>query len=92
MGRGKVLEVTHELSEFQQKVYSLFEPNVDRPIHWLYDKTYNSNGASSTVRVRDMQQRLGPVFARINDKLVGQRIEPGQLKRTYRLSITTPTV
>lgn len=84
--------MTHELSEFQQKVYNLFEPNVDRPIHWLYDKTYNANGASSTVRVRDMQQRLGPVFARINDKLVGQRIEPGMLKRTYRLSTTTPTV
>lgn len=36
---------------------------------------------------RVQQQRVGSVIARINAVIAGKgRIEPGQLKRTYRLS------
>lgn len=44
--------------------------------------------ALPTLTNRDMQQYLAPLFARMNTRLAvdGMKIEPGQLKQTYRLS------
>lgn len=62
-------------------------PDTDFPIRNLYAFMYfNNYDADLTINTRRMQQSLGPAIARINAKLVGQRIEPGQLKRTYRLN------
>ena len=44
--------------------------------------------ALPTLTNREMQQYLAPLFARMNTRLAteGMKIEPGQLKQTYRLS------
>lgn len=77
--------MTQELSPLQDRLYAVFEAHKDEDISIsdLYEVAY---GTDATLSVRDKQQRLAPIFARINEKLTGQRIEPGQLKRTYRLN------
>lgn len=76
-----------KLSELQSRVFRLLskKPNTDVPIQELFLAAYPLD-ASSTF-VRDMQQKLAPLLARINGKLKRGRIEPGQMKRTYRLTI-----
>lgn len=80
-----------ELSELQKRLYAVFKtPNVDVSIYAMYYAVYLDGivpkDAIVVTTVRDMQQKLGPVLQRLNAKLEGQRIEPGQLKRTYRLN------
>lgn len=41
--------------------------------------------APNSMSVRDMQQRLGPCIARANAKLEHEKIEPANVKQTYRL-------
>lgn len=85
------------LSEIQQRVYDVLAevPNTDVAIYKLYEAAYQTNvhvlqgpkGVLSLgVQPRTMQQRLGSVIARINEKLDTGRVVPGQLKQTYRLS------
>lgn len=82
--------MSNKLTELQQKVFDLLDakPNTDVPLADLYSTVY-SEGQSSLFPPsnRDMQQKMGPLFARINTKLKRGRIEPGMLKQTYRLTI-----
>lgn len=68
------------------------KPNTDLAIPDLwamawperYDEYIQDDG-TLLYNVRDMQTELGPLFARINEKLTKCRIVPGELKQTYRL-------
>lgn len=78
-----------KLTEHQQKVYDAFDKaNTDIDIAVLYTRVYGDPGHKT---VRDMQMRLGPNFAALNAKLFredqdhSEKIEPGDVKRTYRL-------
>lgn len=80
--------MTNKLTELQQKVFDVLDekPNFDIPLAVLYDVAYgDSHNHSGVTTSRDMQQKMGPLFSRINGKLKRGRIIPGQLKRTYRL-------
>ncbi len=76
--------MSNKLTELQQRVFNLLDtkPNTDVPLKTLYDEAYEPD---LFVSSRDMQQKMGPLFARINAKLKRGRIVPGELKRTYRL-------
>lgn len=79
--------MTH-LSSHQDKTFSAFDPiETDIDIAVLYTRVYGDPGSMS---VRSMQQKLAPTFQAINNKMdeyKGKwRIEPGELKRTYRLA------
>ncbi len=70
----------------QQKLWRVFSdnPNRDLGIAYLHSVVYDNTHSYST---RWMQQRLGPPIRMINRKLPdNMRIEPGQLKQTYRLN------
>jgi hypothetical protein len=82
------------LSELQQRVYNLLASpaDADVPIYKLYEAAYQTNVHRVQkgvlllgVQPRTMQQRLGSVIARINEKLDKGRVVPGQVKQTYRL-------
>lgn len=82
------------LSELQQRVYDLLvsPADTDVPIYKLYEAAYQTNVHRVQkgilllgVQPRTMQQRLGSVIARINEKLDKGRVVPGQVKQTYRL-------
>lgn len=79
-----------KLSATQQRLYDAFKdkPDTDIAISAMYDATYRGEERTNSLVFTDryMQQRLGPIVQRLNKKLDGQRIEPGQLKRTYRLN------
>lgn len=87
--------MSNKLTPLQQKIFSLLDakPNTDVMISTLYHEAFGDtdmvhpDGSYSSVVLdtRDMQQRLGPLLARINLKLKRGRIVPGALKRTYRL-------
>ncbi len=82
--------MSNKLTDLQQKVFDLLDakPNTDVPLQDLYDAAYGTDEPTLFgMSNRDMQQKMGPLFARINAKLKRGRIEPGQLKQTYRLAI-----
>ena len=85
------------LSELQQRVHDVLAgtPDTDVAIYKLYETAYRTNVHRIQngvlilgARPRTMQQRLGSVIARINEKLDGtrSRVVPGKLKQTYRLN------
>ena len=77
------------LTELQQKVFDILDtkPNTDVPLHDLYNVVYGGGQSDLFPPTnRDMQQKMGPLFARINAKLKRGRIEPGLIKQTYRLT------
>jgi hypothetical protein len=79
-----------ELSAHQQKVLAAFtRKDTDIDIVVLYMRVYDF--PKHYPSVREMQQKLAPTFKQINDKLYADKgayllIEPGNIKRTYRLS------
>lgn len=86
-----------QLSELQKRVFDVLNepPSTDVEIYKLYEAAYEINVHKFQkgqlllgVRTRVMQQKLGSVIARINEKLAeeGKRVEPGNLKKTYRLN------
>lgn len=79
-----------KLGPVQERLYAVFKdrPNEDIAIAHMYAATYAVSFAELIeVSIRDMQQRLAPVIARLNGNLPpNNRVEPGQLKRTYRLN------
>lgn len=86
--------MTRPLSELQQRVYDLLAspPDTDVAIYKLYEAAYkiNIHRIQQGVLIlgcepRTMQQRLGSVIARINEKLETGRVVPGKVKQTYRL-------
>lgn len=81
--------MSNKLTELQQKVFDLLDakPNTDVALADLYNAV--CGGGQSDLfppSNRDMQQKMGPLFARINTKLKRGRIEPGLIKQTYRLT------
>lgn len=81
--------MTKKLSIHQQKAIGAFIPsNTDIDIAVLYTRVYGDPGVLSA---REMQQKLAPTFAAVNEKLakVESVIEPGEKKRTYRLNTNT---
>lgn len=83
-----------KLSEVQKRVYDILaaSPDVDVEIYKLYEAAYQTNVHKIQrgqlilgVEPRTMQQRLGPIIARVNQKLEKGRVVPGLIKRTYRL-------
>ncbi len=57
----------------------LLESSGDIPIMKLYNMLYGHDDADE----RKAQMYVGAVVSRINLKLVGYRIVPGETKRTY---------
>lgn len=80
-----------KLTTLQQRVFDLLDkkPGTDIPMADLYEAAYPDALPQlfPSWQNRDMQQKMGPLFARINKKLKRGVIEPGQLKQTYRLTI-----
>lgn len=76
------------LSDHQQRVLDAFKvKDKDVAIGFIFKAVYGHE----LKTVRPMQQRLGPTFKEINKKLRKAKgtyyvIEPGNTKRTYRLS------
>ena len=77
----------YAFTEMQYKLYHLLEKKRGHDV-LIRDMYYCLYGVPKDmlVSVRDMQQKLAPIIARINDKLVMEVIRPGQLKQTYRLT------
>lgn len=82
------MKTKKELSEHQKNVLAAFEDkDKDISISRIYMLAYGHDEwqkKGTTIRV--MQQKLAPTFKEINKKLVGMKIEPGDVKRTYRLN------
>jgi hypothetical protein len=79
-----------KLSPMQAKVFNLFDHydkdiEIARVFRVAYDKDPLLGYRLQHMTVRDMQQLLGPLIKRINDKLQGGQIVPGHLKQTYRI-------
>lgn len=72
-----------KLSEYEDKVLKAFDKrNTDIDIVVIYTRVYGDPGHLTS---RECQQKLAPMFARINEKLAGKGyVEPGEKKRTYR--------
>lgn len=70
-------------TEHQDKVLNAFDKrDTDIDIVTIYTRVYGDPGH---ITAREMQQKLAPSFSVINGKLPKGRIEPGEVKRTYRL-------
>jgi len=67
----------------QREINREIEKDTDIDIAVLYHRVYGDAGHASA---RDMQMKLAPIFATINEKLTRGLIEPGNVKRTYRYS------
>lgn len=73
------------------RLYSCFqsvEAYTDLPIALLWERIHLDTSCDTPPRRQ--QQQVGAVLSRLNDKLKGrgERIVPGRLKRTYRLTKT----
>lgn len=79
-----------KLTELQQRVFDVLDarPNTDVPIKIIFTALLTGREEQKLFpdTVRDMQQQLGPIIARINSKLKRGRVEPGHVKQTYRLN------
>lgn len=79
--------MSNNLSKFQKRAYDsvcLHGFDVDIPIVRLWVAVHGQNPPSHYSN-RDMQQKLAPLFRRINEKLAAVKIVPGELKQTYRI-------
>lgn len=86
--------MSSKLSPLQQKVFDLLDkkPNTDVHLGDLFEAAYRDERGGMRLSYylldnRERQQKMGPLFARINSKLKNGKIEPGLLKQTYRLTI-----
>ena len=83
------------LTTFQQRVYDFLSKDAkgkaitgtDLPILDVYAVAYAMPRAAVRMAARQAQMSLGSVISRINKKLKKERIEPGKLKQTYRLTV-----
>lgn len=55
----------------------------DVKIAAIHDKLYSD---TNDTLPRTPQQRVGAIISKVNKKLSGERITPGELKQTYRLT------
>lgn len=77
------------LTELQEAVLlSLIKPDIDVPINDVFDAAYGDRKLYKIRKpsVRQMQQKLAPTIKWINSKLEHGRVEPGELKQTYRFN------
>lgn len=80
-----------KLARRQQELYDLLLSRGDVAIDTLYDCMGGPEGRSTLTRGRSYAQAwLGGYVTRLNRKLAGHdlKVEPGDLKRTYRLVST----
>lgn len=76
--------MTNQLTEHQQKVLKAFtKKNHDIDLMVIYHRVYGDPGV---LTARECQQKLAPSFSAVNAKIAPSVIEPGEIKRTYRLS------
>ena len=76
-----------KLSQHQEKVLSAFRrQNYDVPISAIFLIVYGDKEWKATRTIRDMQQKLAPTIAAINEKIKPHSIKPGEFKQTYRYS------
>lgn len=76
-----------KLSKFQKRAYETMCQHgfdIDVSISRLWSAVHGQRPPSHMSN-RDMQQKLGPLVARINAKLEATKIVPGNLKQTYRI-------
>jgi len=74
------------LTAVQLKALAAFTPdNQDIDIVVLYARIYGDPGVKT---VREMQMKLAPLFRNVNARLKGKTIELGEMKRTYRLTVS----
>lgn len=57
----------------------------DVPIVVMYEALYGPADRYTTVR--DMQQKMANIIMRTNRHIAPSKIEPGDLKKTYRLTV-----
>lgn len=76
------------LSELQRHAYSLLKHNREVTIEQLYMAVYGDaqDDLFRPLTNRTMQLKLAPMFKRINQKLAGEKIVPGDTKQTYKLT------
>ena len=79
-----------QFTDTQEKLYNLLYKafGKDVKIKDMYYALYGVPDAYTSIR--DMQQKLAPIISRVNKKMFGQEIKPGELKQTYRLSNILP--
>lgn len=75
-----------KLSRLQARLYAQLVLDEDVAIEKLHEAAYPAHHESG-ANTRTMQQRIGPVIAEINRKQPLMCIRPGDLKRTYRLTV-----
>lgn len=84
--------MSNSLTALQKRIVDLLVPNKDVSVMALFDAAWPQGDQGDLLRQerdldnRTMQQALGPVISRINEKLKRGRIEPGERKQTYRLN------
>lgn len=82
--------MSNELSPLQERLYLrlvLAGFDADVEILDLFRAVYPDG--VWFISNRGMQQRLGPIIARTNEKLEKERIQTGWNRRTYRLTRTS---
>lgn len=81
------------LTAMQQRLHDMLSRYRDIPIYALYAALYDPDNQSAlnikgtSEERRREQQRVAAHISRINDKLDGLKIVPGELKRTYRVIV-----
>lgn len=74
-----------KFTDMQQRLFdALSPPDTDVSVQLLFNAVYDEPLCDN----RWMQQKLGPMIARINRKLKSGKIVPGELKQTYRYDTT----
>ena len=76
----------------QRRLYDLLASYKDADVFIVYAHSYVYGGPSKDTggtndEFRRGQQRIGSIVAKINGRIAkaGEKIRPGDLKRTYRL-------
>ena len=84
----------NDLSPMQAKLVTAFRDpkgalrfDTDVSIDTIYQIMYHPQSMPPSTRQR--QQRVGAIITKLNAKLNGMRVTPGQIKRTYRLERVT---
>jgi len=72
------------LSPQQQKLVGELEGRGDVNIEYLYRRVFGEPDAE--MKVWRMQQKLGSLIVKVNDRLGRKAILPGRIKQTYTLA------
>jgi len=72
------------LSPQQQKLVGELEGRGDVNIEYLYRRVFGE--PDPEMKVWRMQQKLGSLIVKVNDRLGRKAIAPGRIKQTYTLA------